>query len=79
MSLILLISLAIAIPLIGIIGAIAVILARIYLRPRRVTRQDLFDAALAARPPYLASDGRYYSGDGRWWWDGARWQPLQRP
>jgi hypothetical protein len=62
-----------------ILGTVATILVRLYVRPRRVTRADLFDAAEpAARlsaPPVLASDGRYYSADGRWIWDGTRWIP----
>src|SRR6266513_2340735 len=61
------------------VSPIILILVRVTLRPRRVTRQDLFDAAMAARPAYLASDGRWYSGDGRLWWDGTAWRPLQRP
>jgi hypothetical protein len=58
-----------------ILGTVATILVRVFLRPRRVTRTDLFDAARAAAPPYLAADGRYYSTDGRWVWDGATWIP----
>jgi hypothetical protein len=52
-------------------GPIAIILARIYLRPRRLTRQDPH-AALAQQPSaahlshYRAADGYWYTSDGRY-------------
>jgi len=49
-------------------GTIATILARVFLRPRRLTREDLSHASLyGMRSP-----------DGQWWWDGQQWQPVRR-
>ncbi len=57
--------------IVAVVGNIAIILARVFIRPRRLRREDLRRAS-------LVSLYGMRSPDGQWWWDGQQWQPVPR-